>query len=502
MKFLRALKIIILFSHNTFSIARDISLVDFQSLLYSEVNSELEVILVKRADTADTADTSFDDSVSRTDKRLQGRFLREEDVTELAQNLWQNIVQHGWNLFQSPSKVHPALSSAQKRRLDYSKSDTTDEMQVFHPYLVCSETTSNTTSGFERLQPMLIRTGAFLQDELVVFNAPDKTCYHVSMQYENAKNLSEATTQEEDQISLVPLTDLMKIQVDTLTMIYEDSWAVPRVASLNDWERLIRIGFTAGHRMNVDSNEAETVAQDIIVDIRSFGSQKMKKDTSRRLKATNQTLANDFSLTAMYSKGGNLRKLSKHDQSRWLRVLEEGLESEHSCEAMFKSLEIKTHHNNQGFDIVLNPTEKSINHHNDGIENKTLKCEQANECTASNKQCVASLIMALSTHPLVLSIEAEGPILSSDHEAQWITQTKRKGSRPLRDIGVNGENQIISVIDSGLDINHKYFGPTDPKVFNVSQMLSFFLMLVFNSDLTHRFTYVGMGSLPTQGCSL
>ena len=44
--------------------------------------------------------------------------------------------------------------------------------------------------------------------------------------------------------------------------------------------------------------------------------------------------------------------------------------------------------------------------------------------------------------------------------------TERK--RPLRGSGITGANQIITIIDSGLDINNKYFGPTSNSVYNVS----------------------------------
>ena len=101
-------------------------------------------------------------------------------------------------------------------------------------------------------------------------------------------------------------------------------------------------------------------------------------------------------------------------------------------------------------------------------EESNVKCENIVECSASNKHCVTSLIIALSTYPLVLSVETEGPIASNDYEAQWVTQSKVQNSRPLRDIGIHGENQIISIVDTDLDVNHEYFGPTSDKVFDVS----------------------------------
>ncbi len=47
-----------------------------------------------------------------------------------------------------------------------------------------------------------------------------------------------------------------------------------------------------------------------------------------------------------------------------------------------------------------------------------------------------------------------------------------------------GAGQIVSVTDTGLDINHKYFGPTSDEVFRVrANILSFVsLSLCFDID--------------------
>ena len=188
---------------------------------------------------------------------------------------------------------------------------------------------------------------------------------------------------------------------------------------------------------------------------------------------------------------------------------------------MFNRLDVNVHYDNKGFDIVLNPsTGTKNNHHNDGIEykhdndrdeeikngvessNDGIEKQSVNriDSSASNTHCVVSFIMALSTHPLVLSVEIEGPIITSDYESQWITQSKTTGKRPLRDLGIDGANQIISIIDSGLDINHHYFGPTDSKVFDVRnnkqieyecRMIGIFLTFSFFS------IHIGMGSYST-----
>ena len=64
------------------------------------------------------------------------------------------------------------------------------------------------------------------------------------------------------------------------------------------------------------------------------------------------------------------------------------------------------------------------------------------------KQCVVSLIMILSTHPLVLSVGSEEQNYieqSSDYEPQWITRSKtlEDQQRPLHNIRIYGEGQII-----------------------------------------------------------
>lgn len=159
------------------------------------------------------------------------------------------------------------------------------------------------------------------------------------------------------------------------------------------------------------------------------------------------------------------------NSSRWTQSIELGLEADHSCDAMFEMTRLDVHFDNEGFDIILNRD-------NDGVEEGLNKREcddmeyeaqyenEVQDSSASNKYCVASLVMALSTHPKVLSVEVEKPITADDYEAQWITQSKVEGERPFRDIGIDGTNQVISIIDSGIDTEHNYFGPSGKMIFN------------------------------------
>ena len=460
------------------------SLVQFQSLLYSEINSEIEVLQQQE-------NLPHDSTPSHNDHRLRGRFLREEDVITKAQHIWDDVVKHGWDMSQV---LHKSYQKEQNVRKLQDEEQANIQSPMISPFLVCSHSSSeDTKSGYQRLQAMLDFTGAHLGDYTLVRNDPEKTCFHISLEYKSARKVVESMEPStnsmdggSDYYTLVPLTDLMKIQLDTMTMISEDSWTIPTESTADDWERMLRVGLSTGHRVNLSEERALDTANSIIDDIQSLG--QVGAQNRRRLQLQNNkhdsdlpvSISNLFSLTgasnsrAMSQGNRYLRKsrggkVSIYNSPHWNRALELGLEADHSCETMFKMLHVNVHYDNEGFDIVLNVNDSRM----EGSMNESGKKEHNNDIefdlsSASNKHCVASLVMALSTHPQVLSVESEGPIIADDYEAQWITQSKVEGKRPLRDIGIDGTNQIISIIDSGLDIHHKYFGPSDEKIYHVS----------------------------------
>lgn len=454
-----------------------ISFSHFKQLLVSEINN----VFVK--------------TTREQDEDYRGvRDLQEFKMT------WDSVVEHGWE-----------ISRSLKRRDSIDSCDRQDTKSLTYPYLFCYESSVH-KSAYQRIDPMLKLTQPYLEDYSIVRNDPHMTCFHVSMKHEVASSLRKVSTENSDlenqkgieRYSIIPLVDLMKVQIDTFEYVADDEWMVPSNTSSEDndnWERVISVAFSAGYRKHNDNSSAIDMANKIIDDVRCAGhkgSLQRRRNVRRKLekksptKAIYSSLSEKFSMVNEQSRSRRLRRgtperLNKgRDNTKpsyirdhqWSRSLEYGLEAVHGCENMFKTLDIKIHYDNQGFDIILNPKTRFDSIHNDGIEvsEKEENKSDANalnqcgiECTASNKHCVISLIMGLSTHPMVLSIESGvGPVVSNDYESQWITQTKVLGSRPLSNIGINGENQIISIADSGLDINHKYFGPTSTTVFNVS----------------------------------
>ena len=142
----------------------------------------------------------------------------------------------------------------------------------------------------------------------------------------------------------------------------------------------------------------------------------------------------------------------------WSFALEQGIEADHSCKHMFDHLDVRPQ-GSRTFDLVLNPTE-TFDEQQQNSENL--------ESSASNVNCIISLILAASVHPDVLNIEVNTPITADDFESQWLTQSGSTGNRPFFHAGLTGEGQIVSVVDSGLDMDHPSFGPKDEGVKDVS----------------------------------
>lgn len=452
-----------------------LSLTQFQSILSTEINT-----IVARV-------ASDKDQNRRLEPRHYNTTEEEVNTRDLAQaqELWKGIVHHGWEVYSE--------ERAQGRLLQDASSKNSRQ-----PFLLCSHST-HLKSAHQRLKQILKLTKSRRSDISVVRNDPKVTCFHIFMEYEVASRIRDSSIDVQgiegyptNKYTILPMTDLMKIQQGTFGVVSNGACTDPSDSTCVDWERSIRVGLSRGHSRTCTNNDdsVSAIAHDIIHNIRKMVDQ---NDTRRRMTSSSntesKTIAQLFSLTKLGTdlslenqdldlEGAHsnikLKPRRRLKKSQWHRALELGLEAEHSCEDMFSTMKINVHYCNAGFDVVINARNNSatndgieFNHQNDGIEEKNNAKIQG---SALNKNCVISFIMALSTSPAVMSIEIDSsPILENDYESQWITQSKVQGDRPLHSLGIKGQNQVISVIDSGLDINHRYFGPTNSRVFEVSK---------------------------------
>jgi subtilisin family serine protease len=397
---------------------------EFQKLLYSELHT-----LIRATDFANPGDTS------RT----------QEEVD----HLWQRIINHGWQ----------TAKHGENRNLQGI-----EEVSRNHPFIVCNRSLQ---SGSQRRIDLIDNAKAHKDDLIVVYNDQEQTCYHIFMTHSNALALKD--TELGNNVSIAPMTDILKIAVGTFDTISEDYW-VPKFSSLksDSWERSVRVAFSAGERVDNAVNSALTKANQIIKNIKQLGG---NGADIRRRKLRNEanekfaSLFTSFSLTAMSSSSeeSHSRHLAVVKDNVWEESLSNGLEASHGCVEMFDTMKIVLHEGNQGFDIILNPSNNDASERSS--DRTTLTGIPSKDSSASNVNCVRSLIIALSTQPSIVSIEVDIPIRENDLQSSWISESKIENVRPFNAAGLNGNNQVVSIADSGIDSYHRYFH-VDGKIVN------------------------------------
>ena len=112
------------------------------------------------------------------------------------------------------------------------------------------------------------------------------------------------------------------------------------------------------------------------------------------------------------------------------------------CSQMFDDMVVRPRFGNKGFEILLNP---------DGEIS-------GGWASATNTNCVVSLVAALASRSSVITVESNSEVTSdSNSNAQWISQSNQEQHRPFFDAGITGLGEVVSVSDSGVDTNHCYF---------------------------------------------
>lgn len=239
---------------------------------------------------------------------------------------------------------------------------------------------------------------------------------------------------------------MMKISSSTFQIVESKEWKIPNLAetiqmmlhhdeSSLQWERILRVGLVPGLFVGYEQDTLLDVeVRAILQDLEMLGGKALQrhKNDQRQLNDVRLplTISQAFSLTSLPAqpKTTNDRRLRQALEvgRDWRRSLQNGLEADHSCNSMFDQMEIKSDAFMKQFDIILNPN----------LEYNQMNDVKKSESSASNIDCVKSLIIGLSIHPHVLSIGAELPVSPDDFESQWITQSNTVGSTPLYDKGL------------------------------------------------------------------
>lgn len=74
-----------------------------------------------------------------------------------------------------------------------------------------------------------------------------------------------------------------------------------------------------------------------------------------------------------------------------------------------------------------------------------------------DKSCVMHLLLGLALVPETCSINVRPELKTFNVNAQWITQSGTPDHRPFFDVGITGDDQVVGISDTGLDIDNCYF---------------------------------------------
>lgn len=84
--------------------------------------------------------------------------------------------------------------------------------------------------------------------------------------------------------------------------------------------------------------------------------------------------------------------------------------------------------------------------------------------SSTTEDCIISFLAALSAHPKIISLTTFTGVQSLNVEAQWVVQSAVAEERPWFDAGLTGKGQVVSVSDTGLDVDNCYFWDSNNSV--------------------------------------
>ena len=398
---------------------RSVSLKDFQRVLRSSLENELEKIADEKVSTAKETTSIHAKSKFLMRKRASIQ-IKEEDVRKTralsnivhvytSEDLWDDIVQHTWK-----------VADTMKRDNCLSRTIHADETFPV-PFLVCGE---RKQGGLADFNDIVASFNKLEEEALLVSSSHERTCLVLSTQSTQAREVIDSF---EGSLVATPLPDVTKIHSGTIDEVLSIGWSVPfrhesesemkksnATKSMNHWERILVVDFAPNLGGMKEESEMLDVVNIIMNDVQDMGEvgwyQKMNEE-EKQMYSIDENTADIPSLSDVFSLTSITNTLSENQRIRfWREVFKKGIESKHVCSSMFSTLFVKPRSGHYSFELVLNPV--------DGPPSSDY------ESSASNPNCVASLIAALSVHPYVLAVKANFPIYHGWNVAQLMDSVK------------------------------------------------------------------------------
>lgn len=307
---------------------------------------------------------------------------RDASPYKKVENLWRKIIQHSWAKLDRGSSRQPFVTCTQSKRA--------------HELLVGRRPDDAPVSSSQcRIQTLAVPRARELYDN--------------------------------NDFAICPLIDIAKFNHSTIIQVSSNEWVPPflepdkardddfstrnRTELASRWERIITVDFVPGVEIATESKLLKVVNSmiDEIQDQAESGWFNRLDDREKVDYVIDESLRDTPALNTLFSLT-NSSLFSSHSSNRrtdfWDTALSTGMESEGGCRDMFKTLFVKPRAGYKSYELVLNPLDGPI-------------AESYNN-SASNPACAVSLIAALSTHPLVLSIDANFPVYAGWEVARKI----------------------------------------------------------------------------------
>jgi hypothetical protein len=416
------------------------------------------------------------------DRQVLGK-RRKEVILTKDDDSWQKIIQHGW-VWSKRHHSHKHTSRRGDRRRNL-RSDGPDgkskNSSKISPFVVCSA--SEDQSGFQRQQEIAGKLKISDKHVQTVSNTMEESCFIVSSTPDAIESFqSEIDRDESDlpddtskgkkkKVKSGPLVDALKVPGGTVMGILEDKdWSPPKIESEADLKKLKKRkrinefsydNATEVVQFNVqrwsksfmvelipggvpDESGIENVAIDIVEYVKDMAQVPPGAASStsylRSNNTDNSTLSAEnavstreaFSLTAtaLNNDESSSNAMFSDRHSVWSAALSKGFEAPHGCQAMLDTLELRPLADQ--FEVVLHPPSQYMK-------------PAAVESSAWNKHCALSLLIGISVHPLVQSVEVSQPIVLASIEGktnpQWITQSGQYNHRPFFSMNLDGSGQ-------------------------------------------------------------
>jgi hypothetical protein len=410
---------------------------------------------------------------------------------------WEALVSHAWDMSKlaaslgngsklrgRDSERRSRTSSADSEEYDGSLAnlfedddelvtDWSEETETL--FLVCHSSKEG-LDGNDHLETILTAAGKDLNDMdapesiEVVHSSPLLTCVILSMQPTYAWSIAERFTENDHSfINVCPWVDVMKISPDLFDQILTIDESV-----IEDKVNMQERGLRNFRRVQANTNEVEEESLFWLEDISDLPSNPMqdkyivfsltspsnmddaydviqslidmaKVGQRRRLSsdshALGMSISEAFSVTGASTRSE--RKLMSSSVHHWTRLLENG-QSDSECISLFEEIQLQPSLVKSSYEFLLIPQQMD---------------------TSSYTACVASAIAGIAVNPKVLNIGiVPKRVELHNDKAQWTLQgsvVKTNDStawrRPFFEAGLMGQGQIVSVSDTGLDVDNCYF---------------------------------------------